>query len=97
MTEIAKSEIFFFVTTIIVVVLGILSTVILVYGIYIFKNIKEISDRIKKESELISDDIRELRANLRAELRTEGRHWKAVGKFVRSILSRRSGRNKKEN
>lgn len=99
MQDIMKADIFFFVTTIAVVVLSLLVIAVLVYVILILRDVKNISTRVKEEGRLLSDDLAQLRVNVR----TEGAKFKHFSTFFRSILRRmgaanshRRGRKNKE-
>ena len=65
MSEFAKMDIFFFITTIVAVVLGILFVMLMVYFIRIAKDIKYISQKAKTEAGLISEDLSDLRENIK--------------------------------
>jgi len=67
MNEILNANIFFFVTTIAVVIFVILGIIALYYLILILKNAKDVSQRIEKGSEMIGEDIIELRKNVKTE------------------------------
>lgn len=60
-----KSDIFFFVTTVIFVVLGILFLWMMIYLITIFKTIREITTRAKTLFNATSDDIDQFRTNVK--------------------------------
>lgn len=66
METIARSDIFFFITTIAVGLLTIVSLVALVYLIKILRNIKDVSDLVKKESYRVVGDIDSVRQNLKS-------------------------------
>lgn len=61
MTEIMKSDVFFFVTTIAVVAVSSVFVIALVYVISILKDAKELSVRAREEGTAILDDIGEIR------------------------------------
>ena len=65
MTEFMKQDIFFFVTTIAVVVLTILLAILIIYIIKITRDVKYISTRAKTEADLISQDLSDLRDNVK--------------------------------
>ncbi|MBI5817265.1 MAG: hypothetical protein HZB09_02455 [Candidatus Yonathbacteria bacterium] len=67
MTEFIKADVFFFVTTIAVVVLTVVAVVFMVYLIGVMRNVRDISDLAKVQSKNISDDISELRANIKRD------------------------------
>jgi hypothetical protein len=65
MTEFAKMDVFFFVTTIAVVLLALLLAILIIYIIKISRDVKYISQKAKSEADLISQDLSELRENVR--------------------------------
>lgn len=65
MTDFLKQDIFFFVTTVVTIVVGILLAILMVYIIKIARDIKYITSRAKEEADLISEDLSELRQNVR--------------------------------
>ncbi|PIR97432.1 MAG: hypothetical protein COT91_01345 [Candidatus Doudnabacteria bacterium CG10_big_fil_rev_8_21_14_0_10_41_10] len=67
MESIIKSDIFFFVTTVITILLAILVAVVLVYLIKILRDAKKIIGHIKQEAEAIAKDITGLRETVRQE------------------------------
>ena len=67
MDTVAKSDFFFFVTTIAVIVVTLVLIVALTYVIRIASDIKYISKRAKEETDDIADDIRSARENLKSK------------------------------
>ena len=65
MNEFYKMDIFFFVTTVTVVLLALLLAVLIIYIIKISRDIKYISSKAKTEADLISQDLSDLRQNVR--------------------------------
>jgi len=65
MTEFYKMDVFFFVTTIAVIILTLLLGVLIVYIIKISRDIKYISYKAKNEADLISHDLSDLRQNVK--------------------------------
>jgi hypothetical protein len=65
MNEFLKQDIFFFVTTIAVVILTLLLAILVIYLIKISRDVKYISQKAKHEANLISEDISELRQNIK--------------------------------
>ncbi|MEK7162010.1 MAG: hypothetical protein AAB729_04975 [Patescibacteria group bacterium] len=65
MSEFAKMDIFFVITSAAVILLGILLAVLIIYIIKISRDIKYISQRAKSEADLISQDLSELRQNVK--------------------------------
>ncbi len=65
MNEFAKMDIFFVITSLAVVLLGILLAVLAVYLIKISRDVKYITQRAKSEADLISQDLSDLRQNVK--------------------------------
>ena len=65
MDTLIHADIFFFVTTVAVVVVGIVFTVALIYLIKILNDIKKISEQIREETILFREDISDLRNETR--------------------------------
>jgi predicted Holliday junction resolvase-like endonuclease len=65
MNNFAKMDIFFFVTTIAVVILTVLLAILIIYIIKISNDIKYISRKAKNEADFIAQDLSELRQNVR--------------------------------
>ncbi len=80
------ADIFFFITTIALVVISIGLSISLFYIIKILRNIRDISDKANKESDEIVADIQ----RLRRAVRDEGVKWKAVSDLVRLFFSRKA-------
>lgn len=95
MEELAKSDIFFLLTGIAVVLVTIIILVALYYVIKILKDIEDITDSVKEESAEIIDDIHKVRESV-----------KKGGKKIKNIISptskkftrtKSSGKRKKRN
>lgn len=67
METLAKADIFFFITTIVVIVISITFAVALVYVIRILRRVDEMSERVKKESDAVLEDVASFRQNLKEE------------------------------
>lgn len=65
MSEFAKMDIFFIITSATVILVGTLLAVLVIYIIKISRDIKYISQRAKSEVDLISQDLSELRENVK--------------------------------
>ena len=85
------ADIFFFVSTLVLVVLSIGFGIALYYGIKILRNVRDITSEIREESIEVVSDIRKLRK----ELRDEGIKWKHVADLVRNFFVRKGSRVKK--
>lgn len=62
-----QMHIFFFVTTVVVVVFGVLSCVALVYLILLFRTLDRIASQVHEETEEIRADLDEMRRNAKRE------------------------------
>ena len=85
------ADIFFFISTIALVLISIGIIVAIVYVIKILKNVREVTDKIKDESSEIVADLKKLRASLR----DEGVKWKHVADLARSFFMRKGRKVKK--
>ncbi|MCX6786742.1 MAG: hypothetical protein NTU85_02930 [Candidatus Kaiserbacteria bacterium] len=65
MNEFLKMDIFFFVTTVVVIVLGIFSVFVLVRLERVLKNIEHISEQVSLESDTIREDLAEMRKDIK--------------------------------
>ena len=82
--DLIHANIFFFVTTIAVVIIALSAVVITVYAVRILTNMYDFSKRIKEEGSSIMDDVSELRASLREE----GVYLKNLAVLAKRILPR---------
>lgn len=69
MESLIHADIFFFITTIIAIILGILLAVVLSYIIKILADIKEISNIARVETTDMAEDIHNIRDEVRSEFR----------------------------
>lgn len=67
MNSFIQADVFFFITTIAVVLLVVLFAVLLVYLIKIMKDAREVTKKLSEETSAILDDIHRLREFLRSE------------------------------
>lgn len=61
MESVVQSDIFFFITAVAVIVLAALFAIALVYAIRILRDVKEVSSKVRAESDEIIHDVREAR------------------------------------
>ena len=64
MSEVLQANIFFYITSVAVVIVTILLAVVLVYVLMIVRNVKDISDRLREGSKLIEGDIKAMRERI---------------------------------
>jgi uncharacterized protein YoxC len=86
------ADIFFFISTIALVLISIGIVIALVYIIKILRNVGEVTDKIKVESGEIVADLKQLRASLR----DEGMKWKHIADLVRMFFMRKGRKVKKK-
>lgn len=67
MNTLAKADVFFFITSIAVVIITIACIVVLVYLALVMRNIKRISDAAHREARGIADDIAAFREDVKKE------------------------------
>lgn len=87
------ADVFFFITSIAVIVVTAVLVVLLVYLVRIVRDVKYISRKAKTETDLLAEDV----GDLRKGLRTEGMKFKFFTDFFSKIYKRnkkgRKGKN----
>lgn len=82
MNSLIQADIFFFITSIAVIVITLAVLVLLVYGIKIARTISHISESVKKQSDEILTDIHQLRERVKSESMKVSTFWKFVSGFI---------------
>jgi membrane protein DedA with SNARE-associated domain len=82
MDTLIHADIFFFVTTIAVVVIGAALTIFIVYLIGILRRAKKISEEVHAEALLLRRDLADLRAEVRKRGAAAGSAMDWMGKFM---------------
>ncbi len=95
MESLIHADIFFFVTTVIVIALGLISIVILTYIAIIIADIREISRIARRESGEIAEDIAEIRGEIKKEIRNNSSVISSIFKVIKNLFNRRGRINKK--
>lgn len=85
METLLKADIFFFITSIVVVLVGILFSVVLVLLIRILNDIRDIAALAKKEAEALQADFAEVRHDVRAGVKATKAF--VTGASIKSALS----------
>lgn len=67
MDTLIHADIFFFVTTIVVIMVGLLFIVALIYLIKILYSVKRIAEEVRDETILFREDVHELRDSIKRE------------------------------
>ena len=91
MSEILQANIFFMITSVAVVFLTLFVCVILYHVIKILKSIRRIVDRVDEGSEIIAEDVSQLRAYV-----TEGSLVSQIMSFVTGQKARKASRTKQK-
>ena len=82
MNTLIHADIFFFVTTIAVVVVGAALTVLIVYLVGVLRNAKKISEEFRAETVLLRQDLADLRAEVRRRGAEAGSAMDWMGRFM---------------
>ena len=82
MDTLIHADVFFFITSIAVVIGSVLLAIILIYGILIFRDLLAISNKVKRETELIAMDIEEAREHIKKK----AKHYGSLFSFLRNIF-----------
>lgn len=85
MDTLLKADIFFFITSIVVILAGVGLVIVLFYIIRILQNVKDISETIKEESAAVAADISHLRSEIKA-----GKPIAGLFSFFKRIFRHRS-------
>ncbi|RJQ33715.1 hypothetical protein C4568_03910 [Candidatus Parcubacteria bacterium] len=86
MTDFLKMDVFFFVTTFVVIALGV---VVFLIGLRIWRilgHVEHISEMAEEETELLKGDI----ATFRSQVRREGFKFKSLVRMFKSIFTKSS-------
>lgn len=67
MNSIIHADIFFFVTTIVVVAVGLVFASVLIYVLRILNDVKKVTKNVRNGTEMISQDLADLRNNLKSD------------------------------
>lgn len=90
MNDFIQMDIFFLVTTVAVIFVGVMITTALFYVIRILRSVERITQNVSEESDLIREDI----SHLRARVRADGFAWRHVAQFWKAFADRRGKRVK---
>ncbi len=91
MQDIVKADVFFFVTTIAVVVVSIVLVIALMHAIKIMRDVKHVSEKAREEIDSIVKDVKELRGHVRHQGGRVGSLFSVLG----SVFKSKSKREKK--
>jgi hypothetical protein len=91
MDTLIHADIFFFVTTIVVVIVGIALTVALIYLAKVLSDVKDITRQVKEETILFREDI----GGLRSDIKREGFRMERFLAFITNFFKKTKTRSKK--
>lgn len=92
MDGVLKSEIFFFVATIALVLISAVLIVVMVYVIRVMRDLKDITSLVRKQAGQISEDIDQVRARIK----NEDSLWTGLSSAYRYIFGKGKGRKKND-
>lgn len=91
MNTLLQADIFFFVTTVVTIIVGVLVATVLVYTALLLKDLKHIARTVKNSTDSLADDV----GDLRQEIRRKGVGIRSLVDFTKNIYKRRSKTKKK--
>lgn len=92
MNPIIQANIFFFITSIAVILIAVLIVVLLIYIVLIVKDFRGVSRKIKEETDLIAMDI----DSAREHIRQEGADVKSIFDYFKNMMPGMRGRHSKK-
>ena len=90
MDTLIQADIFFFVTTVITIVVGILVAVSLIYLAFLLKDLKHIAHTVRTGADILADDVNDLRK----EIKREGIKVKSLVNFTKKVYKRGNAKKK---
>ncbi len=85
MDTLIHADIFFFVTTVALIVVSAFIVVALIYVILILRDVSKVSKKVQEESSEIIDDLK----TLRTSVKQEGIKLPFIGSFLKSLFNKR--------
>lgn len=92
MNPIIQANIFFFITSIAVVLISLLVVVLLIYLVLVIKDFRGVSRRVKQETDLIAMDI----DSARAHIKEKGASISSVFDFFKDLAGKPKSHTKKK-
>ena len=89
MQTLIHADIFFFVTTIVVILVAIVLIVILICIAIIMADIREISRIVRKETGEIAEDLKDIHSEIRANMRSGAGPLRSLFSFFRWYADKR--------
>jgi uncharacterized protein YoxC len=91
MDTLIHADVFFFVTTIVVVIVGVAFTIVLIYLASALRSLRNVIDEVKEEAVLVREDIH----GLRDQVQKDGWKVKYLIEAVQSIFKIKKARSSK--
>jgi hypothetical protein len=89
MSNIAQSDIFFFIASILLTLATVVFIVAIIYVIKLLREARSIAAIIRQEADLLSEDLRTIRAKVRTEGISAGRALSFVSGFFKGRRGRK--------
>ncbi|MCX6712741.1 MAG: hypothetical protein NTY66_00855 [Candidatus Vogelbacteria bacterium] len=89
METLAKSDIFFFVTTVVVILIGIGAVIAFAYVINILRDVKDVSKTVKRETTEIAGDLDTMRSKAKSGQILAGLYGFIKGLFIKRKKGRK--------
>ena len=67
MSELLHADIFFFITAVVVIIIGVGSAIVLYYLVLILRDIRAITKKVRSATDVIGEDLTELHTTLKSE------------------------------
>lgn len=90
MTDLTLVDIFFIITGTAVIIITVLLAIGLLYVIIFVRTIKEMARTAKKATELVSEDL----SDLRSSIKQRGFNLGAIALFIKSLMRKKVSRKK---
>lgn len=91
METIIQADIFFFISSVAVIVFSICSIIVMIYVTRILRDMKHISKMMSKESDKLLGDI----GSLREAIEAEGAKAKTIASFFLNLFTRRQKKRRR--
>jgi signal transduction histidine kinase len=95
MDAVLKADIFFFITTVAIVVLAIAAFIALVFLIQILRDVRHVSKRVREQSDRILSDVEDLRNFIKEEGKKAINFKELASAIIAKFLSKRKPRRPK--
>ena len=97
MEELMKADLFFFITTVAVILLTVFVIIALYYIIRIVRNVRDITERVDEGSKALGEDLKELRTKVKSNgftLRLFSALFRRAGEWISQSSPRKRTRAK---